>query len=80
MSILPSKTLKQNRWPLFESHEAASCFNCGGDFGDGYPRESGYGRGRFEQHCNKCDHYTYYDVEPDHVSAAHDREWIKANT
>jgi hypothetical protein len=51
------------RFPKFNSHEEASCFNCGGDFGDGYWRESGCGAGQFEQHCCKCDHFTYYDLE-----------------
>ena len=54
------------RFPKFQSHDEASCFNCGGDFGpDGYYFESGHaaGQGAFEQSCCKCGMTTWYDVE-----------------
>jgi hypothetical protein len=53
-------------FPKFPSHDDASCFNCGGDFGPGYWFESGQpaGHGAFEQHCEKCRLRTWYDIEP----------------
>lgn len=53
-------------WPRFASHDEASCFNCGGDFGpDPYWRASGHehGNGAFEVACEKCRMLTYYDIE-----------------
>jgi hypothetical protein len=52
-------------FPKFAAHNLASCFNCGGDFGDGHWSNSGYapGRGQFRQYCTKCDHITWYDIK-----------------
>jgi hypothetical protein len=53
------------RFPVFPSHEVASCFNCGGDFGpDGYWHLSGHapGQGEFAQDCRKCGMVTWYDL------------------
>ena len=53
------------RFPKFEAHEEASCFNCGGDFGDGYWSRSGgaAGDGEYVQTCEKCRLSTWYDLE-----------------
>jgi len=53
-------------FPAFASHDEASCFNCGGDFGpDPYFSLSGFpvGRGAYVVHCEKCRMSTWCDVE-----------------
>jgi hypothetical protein len=52
------------RFPKFAAHNLGSCFNCGGDFGDGHWDASGNapGRGEFQQHCCKCNLWTWYDL------------------
>lgn len=51
-------------FPRFPSHAVASCFSCGGDFGDGWPMHSGNaaGRGQYMQHCERCRMTTWYDT------------------
>jgi hypothetical protein len=61
------------RWPRVPSHDKASCFNCGGDFGDrGWWSDSGYGpgNGQWMQHCCRCGETTYYDLETSDNAAA----------
>lgn len=52
------------RFPIYERHMLASCFNCGNDLDGGYWRDSGNapGRGQFVQDCCKCGMATYYDI------------------
>jgi hypothetical protein len=50
-------------FPIFKTHESAFCFNCGGDFGDGWWSNSYYPRGKYYQNCCKCGFNTYYDLE-----------------
>lgn len=52
-------------WPVFKAHAEASCFNCGGDFGPGYPLKSGSapGDGEHYQACERCEMLTFYDLE-----------------
>jgi hypothetical protein len=52
-------------FPTFRSHEAASCFNCGGDLDGAYWRKSGFAakRGEYAQDCGKCRMFTCYDVK-----------------
>jgi hypothetical protein len=51
-------------FPKFHSHEEASCFNCGGDFGDeGHDSGHAAGHGEFVQHCEKCSMSTWYDLK-----------------
>ena len=54
-------------FPVYYRHREASCFNCGGDFGDGYPFESGHapGHGKWVQECEKCRMAMFYDIERD---------------
>lgn len=51
-------------FPKFKAHNEAHCFNCGGDFGDGYWDKSGLppGRGEWKQVCSKCGMDTFYDL------------------
>jgi hypothetical protein len=53
------------KWPRYTKHELASCFNCGGDFGDGHWMRDGNapGHGEFSQDCCKCGMRTWYDLE-----------------
>lgn len=48
----------------FANHEAASCFNCGGDLEGAYWRKSGFApkRGEYQQDCRKCGMFTCYDI------------------
>ena len=53
-------------FPKFASHDEASCFNCGGDFGpDPYWFDSGNapGHGQFALACEKCRTTTFYDLD-----------------
>jgi len=52
------------RFPMFKTHETASCFNCDGDFGLGYWTETdnAANSGRYRQDCVKCGMATYYDI------------------
>ncbi len=54
------------KFPLYNNHAEASCFNCDGDFGpDGWYSDSknADGNGRWMQHCVKCSMATWYDVK-----------------
>lgn len=58
-----------NNWPVFKTHDDASCFNCGGDFGPAYPFKTvpleggnASGDGRYYQACEKCRMLTFYDI------------------
>lgn len=58
-----------NPWPVFKTHEDASCFNCGGDFIPAYPgktfkttRGDVPGNGQYYQACEKCRMLTFYDL------------------
>jgi hypothetical protein len=55
------------KWPVYDSHETASCIHCGGDFGPGYWHHCGYpiGMGAYEQVCSKCGKPTFYDLASD---------------
>lgn len=60
------------QFPTFQSHESASCFNCGGDLTGAHWGKSGYapGRGQFRQDCEKCRFSTWYDIEPEEQCAS----------
>ena len=53
-------------FPYFNSHEEASCFNCGADFDGSYWCDSGYAPhfGQYRQDCSKCNTSTWYDLTP----------------
>ena len=56
---------RKPKWPIYTSHDEASCFNCGGDFGDrGYPMRSDRPEtdGAWFQCCSKCSMTTHYDL------------------
>ena len=58
--------MSRHDFPVYASHEAAYCFNCGGDWrGGAYPQRSGWpdGRGAWKRHCDKCGHDIWYDVK-----------------
>jgi len=63
--MVTSRRAPGEAFPRFESHDRASCFNCGGDFGDGWPSHAGNapGNGAFMQDCCKCDMTTWYDLK-----------------
>ncbi len=56
--------MRKLKFPVCDSHETASCWNCGGDFGDGHWSQTGFphGRGEFSQACEKCGWITWYDL------------------
>ena len=49
---------------VYQSHDAARCFNCGGRLPTGLHKDSGYpvGRGRYQNQCEGCDVWTWYDL------------------
>lgn len=53
------------KFPTFKTHDAAHCFNCGGDLEGAYWRKSGFParRGEYAQDCRKCGMFTCYDVK-----------------
>ncbi len=63
-------------FPLYRSHSEAGCFNCGGDFGDGWwtRTQSAHGKGAFVQTCDRCFHSTLYDIGCRHADYSADRE------
>lgn len=68
-------TTRKALWPVYKSHDTAPCFNCGGDFGDGYYSDSGYGprNGQWKQACERCGYLTFYDLEqPDRTRCRHE--------
>jgi hypothetical protein len=50
------------KFPKFESHHLATCFNCEADLDGSHYSESGYPKGGFKQDCPKCGMLTFYDL------------------
>ena len=51
------------RFPIFPSHQAAQCFNCGMLLAGNNPRDDyANGEGQFSQACLACGMRTWYDV------------------
>lgn len=60
--------MARHDFPIYASHDAAYCFNCGGDWrGSAHPQHSGWpdGQGAWRQRCQKCGFDTWYDVQDD---------------
>lgn len=60
-------------FPVFETHEKVTCFKCGEALQDA-PEETDHPEGRYRQFCEKCGHYTFYDVA---TLVADDAFWEK---
>ena len=62
---IPEEPRIGGRFPTYQSHEAASCFNCGADLDGSYPHKTGFAAkaGAWAQDCPKCGMFTSYDLE-----------------
>jgi hypothetical protein len=51
-------------FPAYYSHHAVRCMNCD-ELLNGHPEGTESGHGKWAQWCERCQMWTYYDIERD---------------
>jgi hypothetical protein len=50
-------------FPIYDTHDAARCFNCNGETGNVLDCEYPPGLGQYRKTCGTCGYHTYYDLK-----------------